>query len=316
MKWGLGEYRRRLQNLLNFSHVLKDSDLLRSSPDSSSACFVNVGGRLFSLLKIVKIFEAHELLKIAQDFTTMAESSSPAFDSVKIQGTSQSEPTLFLLNEVRGHCVKMGLRVTAQALQELITQIGYGAVTWGEFRTKATETVNTLRHELSTMLLLGVDPEKEKYFKEIQPFGVMVADEFSAASTDIEEAAKCLALDRGTATVFHLMRVMEEGLKYLASLLGIAYAPSWESYIKQIATQIGEKHKRKGVAWKRDEPFFKEILGDLEAIKIAWRNPTMHIVRTYLPSEAEDVFKAVNTLMMQLAADKIGRRALKAGRSN
>lgn len=272
-------------------------------------------GRLFSLLDIVKIFEAHQLLRIAQDFTILAEAPNTSSDHLKIEDPHR-EPTLFLVNAVRDHCVTMGLRVTAQALQEVITQIEYGAVSFGEMRARATETVNTLRHELSTILLLGIDPDKEKYFQEIQPFGVLAASGFPQLGTDIEEAAKCLALDRGTATVFHLMRVMEEGLKYVGSLLGIPYAPSWESYITQIGIEIGKKHKHKTVKWKRDEPFFKEILGNLEAIKIAWRNPTMHIVRTYSPSEAEDVFKAVNTLMMRLAADKIGRRALKAQRGS
>jgi len=248
----------------------------------------------------VKIFEAHELLRITQEFTKLAEAYG-GLASVKIEEPSDREPTLFILNEVRGHCVKMGLRVTVQALQELITQIGYGAVSWGELQTKATETVNTLRHELSTILLLGVDPDKEKFFKDVQPFGEVLANAFPQLATDIEEAAKCLALDRGTATVFHLMRVMEEGLKALAKLLGIPYAPSWEAYITQISSKIETKHKKKGIKWKKDEPFFKDILGTLVAVKIAWRNPTMHIVRTYQPNEAEDVFKAVRTFMQKLA---------------
>lgn len=260
----------------------------------------------------MKVFEAHQFLKVAQDFTVLAGARVEDTNE-KIEG-KHSEGTRFLLHEVRVRCVAMGLRVTAQALQEAETQIQFGTFSWGQLKAKAEETVNILRHELSTILLLGVDPDKENYFKEVQPFGGMVANLFPQLATDIEEAAKCLALDRGTASVFHLMRVMEEGLKYLASLLGIPYAPSWESYITQISDQIAKKHKHKSVKWKRDEPFFKEIPGDLEAIKIAWRNPTMHIVRTYAPSEAEDVFKAVNTLMMVLAADKIGRRALKAQR--
>jgi hypothetical protein len=94
---------------------------------------------------------------------------------------------------------------------------------------------------------------------------------------------------------------MEVGLKALGKALGIPYAPSWESYIRQIADKIGEKHKAKGIKWKRDEPFFREILGDLQTIKIAWRNPTMHIVRHYNPNESEEVFRAVRGFMTLLA---------------
>jgi hypothetical protein len=60
-------------------------------------------------------------------------------------------------------------------------------------------------------------------------------------------------------------------------------------------------HKKKPRGWKKDEPFYREVLGDLQAIKIAWRNPTMHIVRHYSAEEAEDVFRAVRTFMKRLA---------------
>jgi hypothetical protein len=38
---------------------------------------------------------------------------------------------------------------------------------------------------------------------------------------DISEAAQCLALNRPTACVFHLMRVMETGVQILGNRLGI-----------------------------------------------------------------------------------------------
>jgi len=117
----------------------------------------------------------------------------------------------------------------------------------------------------------------------------------------VEDAGKCLALSQGTAAVFHLMRIMEAALKGLGGLLGIPYAPSWESYIGQIEKCINEKHKRKTVQWKRDEAFYREILGNLQTIKIAWRNPTMHIVRRYSIEEAEEIYIAVRGFVQRIA---------------
>ena len=97
------------------------------------------------------------------------------------------------------------------------------------------------------------------------------------------------------------MRVMEVGLKALAKDLKIPYAPSWESYIKQIEAKITEKHSNKSKSWKAIEPFYREVLGNLTSIKIAWRNPTMHIVRNYSPQEAEDVFRTVRRFMKRLS---------------
>jgi hypothetical protein len=156
--------------------------------------------------------------------------------------------------------------------------------------------------EMALHLFLYVPPERAKFYEPGKPiFGTDIADKFPSAIFDIEEAGKCLALGRGTACVFHLMRVMEVCLRSLAKGLNIPYAPSWESYLRQIETNITEKHKKKSRAWKREEPFYRDSGGDLQMVKIAWRNPTMHIVRVYTPEEAEDVFRAVRTFMQRLA---------------
>lgn len=159
-----------------------------------------------------------------------------------------------------------------------------------------------LRDELSLVCTLVITPDRVKFFEPKEPvFGQDVIDRLPLAVPDIEDASKCLALNQGTAAVFHLMRVMEAALKRLAAMLGIPYAPSWESYIKQINDKIAAKHKTKGVKWKKDEPFYRDIIGDLQTIKIAWRNPTMHIVRRYSADEAEEIFRAVRGFLIRLA---------------
>jgi len=177
-----------------------------------------------------------------------------------------------------------------------------------ETNVLSSETLNLINDirtrlgdELSEMALFGIKRHAELYEPKKPLFGEAVADKFALAIPDIEDAGKCLAVEQGTACVFHLMRIMEVGLKSVGDLLGIPYAPSWESYIKQIQDKIGEKHDRKGVDWKRDEPFFRDVLGDLQSIKICWRNPTMHVVRRYSSKEADQIFGTVRTFMMRLA---------------
>ena len=146
-----------------------------------------------------------------------------------------------------------------------------------------------------------VPRERSDYYTDDELFGHDVADVFPATSFDIEEAGKCLALGRGTGCVFHLMRVMEILLRHLGGRLGIPYAPSWESYITQITNRIKMKHRAKGIKWKRDEKYFTDVLGDLEAVKIAWRNPTMHVRSVHTLEEAENIFRAVRTFAKRLA---------------
>ena len=148
---------------------------------------------------------------------------------------------------------------------------------------------------------MRVPSEYARFYRDRQIFGERVEVAFPSAIKDIEASGKCLAFGEGTACVFHLMRIMELGLKVLARPLAIPYAPSWESYLKQIETQMTKKHKTKSKKWKKEEPLFRDLAGDLQMVKIAWRNPTMHIVRHYDQSEAEDVFRAVRAFMKRLA---------------
>jgi HEPN domain-containing protein len=131
--------------------------------------------------------------------------------------------------------------------------------------------------------------------------GKEVNDRLPDAIDDIEDAGKCLALGQGTACVLHTMRVLEVGLRTLARALNIPFAPSWESYLRQIGDNIGQKHASKSPKWKKDEKFYRDLSGDLLTIKQAWRNPTMHVDRKYSIEEAEQIFQAAEHFMQRLA---------------
>jgi hypothetical protein len=101
------------------------------------------------------------------------------------------------------------------------------------------ELTNRMEDECRLRYILSLSEEAQALFDPKEPlFGQLVADRFPDAADDISEAGKCLALQRGTAAVMHLMRVVEVGLKALAKFLRIPYAPSWESYLKQISDKI------------------------------------------------------------------------------
>ena len=132
------------------------------------------------------------------------------------------------------------------------------------------------------------------------PWGEGVHNNFPSARLDIQNAGRCIILGQATAGVFHLMRVMEVGLKVLGRVASINYAPSWESYLRQLDKKFAEDHSKKSSAWKRKEPLMKDLCGDLAAIKLAWRNPTMHIVREYSIVEAEQIYNAAKVFFERL----------------
>jgi hypothetical protein len=171
------------------------------------------------------------------------------------------------------------------------------------------KSIHAILVELRTRLLDELDereffyvaPERVRFYVQPMLMGKDVNDRFALAIDDIEDAGKCLALGQGTACVLHTMRVMECGLRALGKALLIPYAPSWESYLKQISDNIGKKYKNKTASWKRDEKFYRDLSGDLLTIKQAWRNPTMHVDRKYAVEEAEQIFTAAKNFMSRLA---------------
>jgi hypothetical protein len=150
-----------------------------------------------------------------------------------------------------------------------------------------------LTDDLKNRWFLYIDPAFVTLYDDPEPFGALVAKQFQSAALDIEEAAKCLAVGRATACVYHLMRVCEVGIKAVMKALALTgVTPNWGAYIKAI------EGATKGHA---DEVFFRALLGDLQAIKVAWRNPSMHIERAYTVVEADNVYRAVRTFVQTLA---------------
>lgn len=124
---------------------------------------------------------------------------------------------------------------------------------------------------------------------------------FPSATYDLDEAAKCLAFGRGTASVFHLMRVTEIGLRAVHHCLGIPIAlvgtdRNWGNIANRIRDDIN-KHS----GWA-EKDLFLEFHALLVAVKDAWRNATMHVENKYTPEEAEHIYHVARGFMRKLAS--------------
>jgi hypothetical protein len=104
-------------------------------------------------------------------------------------------------------CEEMGLYMAAKPLRTLALILRSDSRGWpreqqGYFR----DAVARIRDELSTVTLLEIEPTRQAYFQPNVPvFGAEFAAKFtSTGAFELDEAAKCLALSRPTASVFHL----------------------------------------------------------------------------------------------------------------
>lgn len=156
---------------------------------------------------------------------------------------------------------------------------------------------------------LEIGPTEKRFYEE-NPFGQSAVDKFPSAKFDMVEAGKCYALDRWTASVFHLMRVLEVGLKTMAVKLEVfdPAKPSWESIIRRCETAIGEfSSDSHGQPWKQERDFYSEAATDFRFFKDPWRNHTSHVgdpskgVDKYTKDEAQDILSHVKSFMEHLA---------------
>src|SRR5579864_1024489 len=121
------------------------------------------------------------------------------------------DTTRLAARKIEALASSLGLPVTAATARNMFAP----ATTSQEFHRAVTQLGNTLFMEMGHRKFYGPLEQFAKYFENDRLFGDDVFAKFSSANDDIYEAGTCLALERGTASVMHCMRIMEAGLAAL-----------------------------------------------------------------------------------------------------
>jgi hypothetical protein len=202
------------------------------------------------------------------------------------------------LDRVRQHCTAMSLENLVLHIDRIKDRIG--RLTYANLGEYLEELRNRMTDELKHSLLVFIPNDKAKYYRNKLPFGREVVDKWPSLAYDIEEAARCFATDRHTATVFHLMRIMEVGVLAFAKVLKIKLPSQKEWYWGNIIPVINDKlnsMKAKTPRAKDRKRPLQEGAAYLHHVKEVWRNQTMHPKATYTEHEAERVFANVKQFM-------------------
>lgn len=198
-----------------------------------------------------------------------------------------------------------GLQMSLLSFDRFIEGADDPKLTIGNACDLASDLTLRLLDELTLCSFWQV-PREHQYLLQPDLFGAEVSKEFPSASSDIEEAGTCLAFGRGTAAVFHLMRIIERGLRSLAETLkdpnlDAARNPSWDSILKKCEAEQRKPIAERSPEWRSDEKFFSDIHATLRAVKDGWRNPSLHVGRNYTPEQALELFVATRAFMQRLA---------------
>lgn len=166
----------------------------------------------------------------------------------------------------------------------------------------------SLMGELEGRLFLGIGlTGAEAWKSEANFFGPTVRDKFQQSLTyDIEECARCFALERSTAAAFHALRCLEAGIRALSRSLRIpdptkASERSWAKCLKSVKDATDAKWPTNSDRMAGDGQFFDDAYAALAAMQNPWRNATMHLDQKYTQEEARHIIEIVRGFMTRVA---------------
>jgi hypothetical protein len=157
--------------------------------------------------------------------------------------------------------------------------------------------------QLDSRLFYFVNPSLSRYYTEGSLFGPEVDDAFPSAAPEIAEAGKCRALGRHSATVFHLMRALEVGIRCLGKEFGVPTEnASWGNILDSIGKKVRAMDSvSHGSDWKEAQQFYSEAVAHFYVLKDAWRNYAMHLHERYDEERATEIYNSVRAFMRGLS---------------
>lgn len=202
------------------------------------------------------------------------------------------------------------LRRTIEKVQDLCERLDFPLSVRRAFdkaRTHPPKTHDQLhdlfclfKDEAKSHLSLVLSPNASKMLTTREPFGPDVFAKFNDAARDLDEATRCLALERNTAVVFHLMLAMERVLRRMALQMGAdpfnkkGDYEKWSVLVGRMKEKIPSQPPDKQDEWTAAHNL-------LWGVGKVWRNDTMHPADAYTDAEAKEVYGAVRVFMQRLA---------------
>jgi hypothetical protein len=263
--------------------------------------------RLWSLWDIMEAFDAGRLVETVH---RLACAVSIGTDDKAPLTPHWRAAILKDFEELLAECEKLGLVVPTHQCHTAIKLLKMGGHTGetGAVARLAAMVSSNIHIEMDVRKYFALLPEKARFYEPKDSlFGKDFETKFPSAVFEIDECGKCLAFERPTAAVFHLMRIMEIGVRAVARCLGIPdplkpAERNWGFILGAVKKGIDTRWPTTADRHAGDGSLFEDVYASLDAVRNPWRNATMHVENKYTPEEAEHIFVAVRGFMKKLAS--------------
>jgi hypothetical protein len=206
--------------------------LAQRGSDRATAPWIKSRFRLISWMEILR-FSADAFYSIgraAGTVVTILKGSEPH----AVLGGDTKIMLSEALKNIRGHCETIGLTMSIKSIQRVTGDMDANK-TADRLYAGWKDLDDRISDEIADNLFLFIPKSHVPYYQANQLFGIAVEQSFPSISPEIIEAGKCLALHRNTASVCHLMRVLESGLRGLAKRLNVPFDNKPWNYIIEVA---------------------------------------------------------------------------------
>jgi hypothetical protein len=193
-----------------------------------------------------------------------------SLENERVQGKFQE-----VINRLSGHLANLEMKFSQNQVETVIAAVN--RADWEVASREIDQLIRRILEELKARSFRYVDKPSYETGLWLWQGDMRALASHPDIRPEIEAAGRCYAYGESTACVFHLMRTIDYGLRLVAASLGIAYdARSWDGIGKAIEKRLREKYGEKTETWKVSEPFYAEILTDIQAISRGHRNPALH----------------------------------------
>src|ERR1017187_9769984 len=206
-------------------------------------------------------------------------------------------------------CQSLELKETANQTDLFERVIKHESCTYQSVNPHLKNLIITANKEIRNLTCGFIPTEKAEYVERVGNgvlFGINVYNNFTLARADIKDAGNCLAADLSDAAVFHLLRVVETGLRELAKSLKVKFPKTpidyegWKAVVKAIDDNLSARiPKARGSKQSAALKFKHDLLVDFKAFEVL-RNEIMHGRSHHNEQKAIGLFNRVRDFMQRL----------------
>jgi hypothetical protein len=166
-------------------------------------------------------------------------------------------------------------------------------------------------HKLETFFSKEYSQKPRSFIRMKSPnevFDSEIIVRFPDATDDLKQAILCYVASCYTAAVFHLMRVVEQGVMEMARMADIKDPKaSWGAVLAKVDKYCFQtKYEDLPDRVKPHRELLKTLIPEMHAIQHAWRNRVSHIENKLIPTDpidqtiAREIFTTVEVFMRSL----------------